>query len=255
MIATQQIAGNDSGPFLRTPKIVVMHATRSGQDWTDAEELGATLNWFVNPNGASSHWVLSELERVRVVQDILIAWHSTYLNGRAWGIEMTQPTIDRDFTDGHYANAALIGQNYVSLGVAPVWLDYWDGGDGSGFVAHEDTKQGRESGKSDPGPKFDRARFISSLEDKSEPIEEDDMPVLINTASDGTHYLTDWMTRWPVSAVVLEQLRSRNVFEGGSVDTVPEELMAAIPLGHGPGGGSGATAAEVADELARRLVE
>ncbi len=167
MIATQQIGGNDSGPFLRTPKIVVMHSTRSTQShFTDSQELGATLNWFVNPDGASSHWVLSEVERVRVVSDALIAWHSTYLNSRSWGIEMTQPTIDRDFTNGHYANAALIGQNYVSLGVAPVWLDYWDGDvSASGFVAHEDTKQGRESGKSDPGPKFDRARFISSLED------------------------------------------------------------------------------------------
>ncbi len=165
MLATQQIAGNNSGPFLRQPKIVVMHATRSTiATKTDAEELQSTLNWFVNPDGASSHWVLSELERVRVVKDSLIAWHSAYLNGRSWGIEMTQPTIDRPFTDGHYANAALIGQNYVSLGVAPVWLPYWDGGEGSGFVAHEDTIQGRQAGKSDPGPKFDRVRFIASLE-------------------------------------------------------------------------------------------
>jgi len=166
VIATQQIAGNNSGPFLRKPKIVVMHSTRSGQPhFSDSQELGATLNWFVNPEGASSHWVLSELERVRVVQDSLIAWHSAYLNSRSWGIELTQPTIDRPFTDGHYANAALIGQNYVKLGVAPVWLEYWDGNDASGFVAHEDTIQGRQSGKSDPGPKFDRARLISSLED------------------------------------------------------------------------------------------
>jgi hypothetical protein len=44
-------------------------------------------------------------------------------------------------------------------------LDYWDGDvSASGFVAHEDTVQGREAGKSDPGP-FDRARFIASLED------------------------------------------------------------------------------------------
>ena len=182
MIATQQIAGNSSGIYIRIPKVVVMHSTRSGQaHFSDSQELGATLSWFVNPEGASSHWVLSEKERVRVVKDTLIAWHSTYLNGRSWGVEMTQPTIDRPFTDGHYANAALIGQNYVSLGVAPVWLDYWDGGDESGFVAHEDTIQGRQSGKSDPGPKFDRARFIASLEDK--PTEEEDMSKHIHSPS------------------------------------------------------------------------
>ncbi len=165
-LATRTVNGNNSGLYLRTPRIVVMHATRSGQvKFTDAQELGSTLNWFENPAGASSHWVLSETERVRVVEDTLIAWHSAYLNGRSWGVELTQPTIDRPFRDGHYANAALVGRHYVALGVAPVWLDYWDGNDASGFVSHEDTVQGRESGKSDPGPEFDRERFIASLED------------------------------------------------------------------------------------------
>jgi hypothetical protein len=166
-LATKQITGNNSGPYLRRPKIVVMHATRSGiASKTDAQELSSTLNWFTNPDGASSHWVISEKERVRVVTDDLIAWHSAYLNARSWGIELTQPTIDRPFRDGHYANAALVGQHYVALGVAPVWLPYWDGGDASGFVAHQDTQQGLWLGKSDPGPEFDRVRFISSLEDE-----------------------------------------------------------------------------------------
>ena len=151
-----------------------MHSTRSGRaGFTDVQELAATLNWFVNPKGASSQWVLSAKERVRVVADDLIAWHSAYLNGRSWGVELTQPTIDRPFTDGHYDNPALIGQHYVKLGVAPVWLDYWDGDvTASGFVHHADTKQGRESGKTDVGPEFDRVRFISSLEDGMPTLEE-----------------------------------------------------------------------------------
>ena len=166
-IATRYIHGNNSGPYLRRPKVVVMHSTRSTiASKTDAQELESTLNWFTNPNGASSHWVLSELERVRVVTDDLIAWHSSYFNPLSWGVELTQPTIDRPFTDGHYDNASLVGQRYVKLGVAPVWLSYWDGDlDTSGFVAHQDTKQGRESGKSDPGPEFDSARFIAGLEE------------------------------------------------------------------------------------------
>ncbi|KKL20809.1 hypothetical protein LCGC14_2451800, partial [marine sediment metagenome] len=97
MIATRTVKGNNSGPYLRRPKIVVIHSTRSGLDWTDAQELGATVNWFTNPDGASAHWVLSEQERVRVVKDDLIAWHSAYLNSRSWGIELTQPTIDRPY--------------------------------------------------------------------------------------------------------------------------------------------------------------
>ena len=173
-LATRTINGNNSGPYLRRPKIVVVHATRSTiASKTDAEELMSTLNWFVNPDGASSHWVLSELERARVVRDDLIAWHSAYLNGRSWGIELTQPTIDRPFTNGHYDNLALVGKRYVSLGVAPVWLDYWDGDlEASGFVAHQNTKQGRESGKTDPGPEFDHVRFINELEDDMPTVEE-----------------------------------------------------------------------------------
>lgn len=166
-LATKQINGNNSGAYLRRPKIVVMHATRSTiATKTDAEELESTLNWFTNPDGASSHWVLSEVERVRAVADTLIAWASAYLNSRSWQIEITQPTADRPFRDGHYANAALVGRHYVALGVAPVWLSFWDGNlIESGFVDHQDTIQGRESGKTDVGLKWDRPRFIASLED------------------------------------------------------------------------------------------
>ena len=173
-LATRTINGNNSGPYLRTPKIVVIHSTRSTiATKTDSEELTSTLNWFTNPDGLSAHWVLSQLERVRVVTDDLIAWHSAWLNGRSWSIELTQPTIDRPFTNGHYDNLSLVGRRYVSLGVAPVWLSYWDGNlDASGFVAHQDTKQGRESGKTDPGPEFDHVRFIDSLEEDMPTLEE-----------------------------------------------------------------------------------
>jgi hypothetical protein len=166
-LATRTIEGNHSGAFDSRPKVVIMHSTRSTRvDFTDAQELTATLSWFQNPNGASSHWVISELERVRVVPDDLIAWHAAQLNPKSWGIEFTQPTPDRPFTEGHYANAEMVGRYYVSLGVVPVWLSYWNGDDRSGFVDHADTIQGRNSGKSDAGNLFDRARFIASLEDE-----------------------------------------------------------------------------------------
>ena len=221
-LATRTIDGNNSGPYLRRPKIVVMHATRSGiESKTDAEELTSTLNWFTNPRGASAQWVLSELERVRVVADDLIAWHSTYLNGGSWGIEMTQPTIDRPFTDGHYTNAALVGQHYVTLGVAPVWLNYWDGNlSASGFVAHEDTVQGRASGKSDPGPKFNRSRFIAGLEDDmvtSEEIQEACEAAIQTQASE----FRKWAKRGGWDAI------------DDKLPTIVAALVAAIPSGSG----------------------
>lgn len=176
-LATRTIQGNHSGPLAR-PKVVIMHSTRSGiASKTDAEELTSTLNWFQNPNGASAHFVLSETERVRCVDDNKVAWHAGHriasldLKEKSWGVETTQPTIDRPFTEGHYANLAMIGRHYVSLGVAPVWLDYWDGSDISGFVDHEDTSQGRDGGKTDIGYQFDRARFIASLEDFMNPAQ------------------------------------------------------------------------------------
>lgn len=178
-LATRTIWGNHSGP-INSPRVVIIHSTRSGiASKTDAQELTSTLNWFQNPNGASSHWVLSELERVRCVDDGRVAWHVSYLNEDAWGIELTQPTIDRPFTDGHYANLALVGQHYVSLGVAPVWLLDWDGDPAvSGFVAHQNTGQGRALGKSDPGPEFDHERFIASLEDDMAYVTQEDLDEL-----------------------------------------------------------------------------
>lgn len=187
-LATRTINGNNGGPFAVRPKVVIMHATRSTiASKTDAEELKSTLNHFVGPSGASSHFALSEIERARVVADDLMAGHASYLNDRAWGVELTQPAADRPFTDGHYANAALVGRHYVSLGVAPVWLPYWDGNtDESGFVGHEDTIQGRAVGKSDPGQEFDTVRFIASLQ-------EDDMkfPVYKAIGGDGRRWLID----------------------------------------------------------------
>ncbi len=239
-LATRTIDGNNSGSFFRRPKIVVMHATRSGiATKTDAEELVSTLNWFTNPNGASAHWVLSETERVRVVADALIAWHSAYLNGRARGIELTQPTIDRPFTDGHYANAALVGRHYVALGVAPVWLDYWDGDvTASGFVSHEDTIQGRESGKSDVGPQFDRQRFIASL--------EDDMAEMTQT-----QFNEMFLRAWETLGVTRDDRSSGE--QEFIVDATPARITNTLHThvrdGEKHSGGGGLTRVDVKDEI------
>lgn len=195
-LATRTIEGNNGGPLRPRPKIVIMHATRSTiATKTDAEELLSTIYHFTGPSGASSHFILSEIERVRVVSDDLMAGHATYLNDDSWAVEMTQPTIDRPFTDGHYENAALVGRHYVSLGVDPVWLPYWDGNRyESGFVAHEDTIQGREVGKTDPGPQFDRERFTSSLIqiEGADLDEEDEIEMVFLLAVQGKPEVYAW---------------------------------------------------------------
>ena len=75
-------------------------------------------------------------------------------------------------------------------------MDYWDGEDGSGFVAHEDTIQGRQAGKSDPGPEFDRARFIASLN----PEEEEDMKLKFIQAPEGPEWATNGTIKMGVTS-------------------------------------------------------
>ena len=203
------------------------------------------------PRQASWHFSVSQTGEVyQHVDTDNIAWTNGGFDANRlfWGIECEgvegEPLTEPQF-------AALLG--------VVRWL--WDVHDVGAFVRqetafeHNEMVQFGSAPTACPSGRIPWERVIHELEgDPAEPIEEDEMkPVLINTASDGTHYLTDWMSRWAVSAVVLEQLRARNVFEGGSVDTISEEMMAAIPKGHS--GGSGLTREETIganQEAARR---
>ena len=149
------------------PRAVVIHSTRSTiATKTDAQELQATINWFMSVNSqASAHWVVSELERVRMVEDKYPAWHAVEHSWEAYGIEITQPTKDRPYKEGHYQNLVKVCIPYVLAGIPIVHLSTFLYGDAQrGFVGHEETQQGRRDGKSDPGPQFDWAKFIGMLE-------------------------------------------------------------------------------------------
>lgn len=156
------------------PYAVIIHSTRSGrEDFTDDQELEATLSWFSKPeSNASAHLVISSSQIVRVVDDAHAAWHAGQHNYYAYGIELTQPTIDRPYTDGHYALLARACAHYLSLGVPLIHLPRYDSGQ-RGFVGHDQTVQGKRSGKTDPGPQFDWDRFIRMVE--AELTEEEEM--------------------------------------------------------------------------------
>lgn len=147
------------------PKVVIIHSTRSGQQWSDEEELQSALNWFTSPTSqVSAHWVISETERVRVVLDENAAWHASEHNLRAYGIELTQPTRGHAYQDGHYNNLVMVARHYLELGVLPIHLlGYFNEGEISGFVAHENTGHGQRVVKSDPGAEFDWDRFLNML--------------------------------------------------------------------------------------------
>lgn len=150
-----------------TPKAVEIHATRgSNFRLTDQEETQATINWFMREGNPSSHWIINGSgKKIRIVSDENRAWHSGIHNGSAWGIELTQPTIDRPFTDKHYEGLVEVVGPYIERGVPIVRVPgVFQNGD-KGFTGHEDTAQGRSVGKTDPGPEFDWPRFIQMLED------------------------------------------------------------------------------------------
>ena len=164
------------------PRAVVIHSTRSTvASKTDAQELQSTINWFMSVNSqASSHWVVSELERVRMVEDKYPAWHAVEHSWEAYGIEITQPTIDRPYKEGHYQNLVAVCVPYVQAGIPVIHLPILEYGDSRrGFVGHDETQQGRRDGKSDPGPQFDWAKFIGMLTTTTEvemPLSDADYP-------------------------------------------------------------------------------
>ena len=159
--------GWEKGP----PRAVVIHSTRSTvASKTDAQELQATINWFMSvASQASAHWVISEQERVRMVEDKHPAWHAVEHSWEAYGIEVCQPTIDRPYKEGHYQNLVSVCVPYVKAGIPVVHLPTLEWQDGRrGFVGHEETEQGLRDGKSDPGPPFDWTKFINMLKAETE---------------------------------------------------------------------------------------
>ena len=97
------------------------------------------------------------------------AWHAVEHSWEAYGIEVCQPTIDRPYKEGHYKNLVTVCVPYVKAGIPVVHLPTLEWADGRrGFVGHEETEQGLRDGKSDPGPPFDRAKFIHMLKAETE---------------------------------------------------------------------------------------
>ena len=148
--------------------------------------MSATLNWFsLDHANVSSHWVISATEKVRVVHDNDKAWHAGTHNSSAFGIELTQPTSDRAYQDGHYKNLVEVCQTYVAMGVPIVFKDNFANGQ-QGFTGHEDSQQGKSVGKSDPGDIFDWNRFFNMLrgteEDEVDELARAQIKVLIASA-------------------------------------------------------------------------
>lgn len=147
-----------------TGRGVVIHATRSGVAGNPSE-LAGTINWFRNPNNpdrSSSHWLVGRLgQKIRIVNDDCFAQHAGEHNVTHWGIELEQATENEGVTAPQIAALVEVCRGYVedfgvpARRVLNVGLP--------GFIGHQDTRQGRASGKSDPGRLFPWSAFIDAL--------------------------------------------------------------------------------------------
>jgi N-acetyl-anhydromuramyl-L-alanine amidase AmpD len=150
-----------------TQRLVVIHSTRSGTS-NNPSEFEGTLNWFSRTDSqVSSHWVVGrDGRKARVVSDGQQAWHAGEHNV-GWGIELEQGVSSDGFTKKQLDSLVEICAGYVmDFGVPAVHT--LDAGQ-TGFIGHEETRQGKRVGKSDPGPTFPWDEFIEDLKQATAP--------------------------------------------------------------------------------------
>lgn len=132
-------------------------------DFTDAQERAATVSWFKNPASQVSAHFLGDAEGglTPMVSLEYAAWHDTARNRYSVGIELTQPTMETPYTEGHYQAAALAfrmtNQWLRARGMPAIPARRVLSAAESGCIGHEDTT----AYKSDPGRLWEWERFIS----------------------------------------------------------------------------------------------
>jgi hypothetical protein len=169
-------------PRAVAPNALLWHATRGGQHYDGRTEQQASINWFVSPNNivhdprfapyaGISHVLIGPGDIVEVVPigDFIPAFSSHPSDEHAISIEVAQSNLGQPIEPETIANcqrfAAWASAKYgFTLGrVYPTVSDWqW-----TGEAGHEDTFQGKEQGKTDPGATF----WEAYLEDDMTPDE------------------------------------------------------------------------------------
>ncbi|MGE0228846.1 MAG: N-acetylmuramoyl-L-alanine amidase [Dehalococcoidia bacterium] len=187
-------------PRTVVPPLILIHATRG--DTTMARQFQATVNWFTNPpkygDARNGFWSPTSDVLIgaggEVVEFFTDAgdWrtsHSTWSAGYGAGgfewsvdevalaIELAQPAKQEPYT--RECIDALV--DYLrpvvrELGIPLERVRWWDQ-DGNqapprGFIGHEDTDNGRKTGKSDPGPLFPWDELLTRLADDGSHADE-----------------------------------------------------------------------------------
>jgi hypothetical protein len=159
------------------PNKLFIHSTRSTIAGRSHDlEMQSTINWFLSANSkASSHLVISPTEIVRMVEDEHPAWHAKEHSWQAWAIEVTQPTLDTPYEEGHHRLLARAVRHYMGLGVPLVHLPSLKWGDvEGGIIGHDASAQGIRDGKSDPGPRFGWGKLFAYVNELLVPGNEEE---------------------------------------------------------------------------------
>jgi N-acetyl-anhydromuramyl-L-alanine amidase AmpD len=128
-----------------------------------AQELAASVKYLRESGKASAHAVIGPTSSVDVVPDELEAWHARDpLNQTHKGYEVTQNLPGTPYTPFQYADLAqrlVADAKKYGFPLQRVWSQAV-----KGIIGHEDTENGKQDGKSDPGPLFDWTRLQREIE-------------------------------------------------------------------------------------------
>lgn len=142
--------------------LIVIHATRGPGSRPLQQEYEATINWFLNPaSQVSAHFVVGPMQICRMVNDGDTAWHAGEINRRSLGIEVAQPSTQPEFLDFQYKATATIVREWCDVHGIPIRRVMTQ--NSLGIIGHEDSEQGKRSGKTDPGPRWDWDRFMGMV--------------------------------------------------------------------------------------------
>lgn len=176
------------------PRLFLIHATRGHTALALQDQ--ATVSWFTGAAGDRGGWsptadalVSADEDRCWIFEPALAdlrSWHSAWSAGygslggefewgadeRAVSIEVAQSDLLEPYSDATIARlVGLVQRIEAELGFVvprvrvPSWDQRRDHPVPEGFIGHEDTAHGVRTGKSDPGPLFPWARFLTQLQE------------------------------------------------------------------------------------------
>lgn len=196
----------------RTKRItgILWHSTRGNQGYDGNTELNAFCNWVRSPNnrvagmpsvGIEPYAGISSVgigpgRIVEVVPDFAIpAWSSWQSDERKLSVEVAQSNLGQPIEPEtiaacvQYARAMADIYQFPLTRVFPTNDDTW-----VGMAGHEDTLQGKASGKSDPGEAF-WTPFLAALneEESMTPEERAKLDAVYAALSGGLpNVVEDW---------------------------------------------------------------